>query len=101
MYDLLLKGWDIDIDGVVRLAAEYPDIIKGIKVQLSARESQSIGRKYIEAAKVAGQKANIPVLLHIADIGGKKRGVTPPQVVAQAVSLMEAGDTVTHIFSPC
>jgi dihydroorotase len=93
-------GWNIDIDGVVRLAREYPDIVKGIKVQLSARESNAIGIKHIEAAKVASRKANIPVLMHIADTGGKELGITPPQMVGQAVSLMDPGDTVTHVLTP-
>jgi dihydroorotase len=94
-------GWDIDIDGVIRVATEYPDVVKGIKVQLSARESYAIGIRHIEAAKVASRKANIPVLMHIADVGGMGRGITPPQIVGQAVSLMDPGDTVTHVFTPC
>src|ERR671914_296126 len=93
-------GWDMDIDGVVGLAKEHPDIVKGIKVQLSARESQAIGIKHIEAAKVASRKANIPVLMHLSDTAGRERGITSPQMVGAAVSLMDPGDAITHVFTP-
>ncbi|HEU0020230.1 MAG TPA: amidohydrolase family protein [Dehalococcoidia bacterium] len=93
-------GWDMDIEGVVRVAREYPEIVKGIKVQLSARESQAIGIKHIEAAKVAGREAKIPVLMHLSDTAGRERGITSPQMVGQAVSLMDPGDAITHVFTP-
>ena len=93
-------GWDMDIDGVVALAREYPDIVKGIKVQLSFRESHAIGIKHIEAAKVASREANIPVLMHLSDTAGRERGITSPQMVGQAVSLMDQGDAITHVFTP-
>ena len=63
--------------------------MKGIKVQLSARESQAIGIKHIEAAKVTSRDANIPVLMHLSDTAGRERGITSPQTVGQAVSLMD------------
>jgi dihydroorotase len=93
-------GWDMDIEGVVRVAHEYPDVVKGIKVQLSARESQAIGIKHIEAAKAASREANIPVLMHLSDTAGRERGITSPQMVGQAVSLMDPGDAITHVFTP-
>ena len=93
-------GWDMDIDGVVELAREFPNIVKGIKVQLSAKESQAIGIKHVEAAKVASQKANIPVLMHLSDTAGRERGITSPKMVGQAVSLMDPGDSITHVFTP-
>ena len=74
--------------------------MKGIKVQLSARESQAIGIKHIEAAKVASRDANIPVLMHLSDTVGRERGITSPQTVGQAVSLMDPGDAITHVFTP-
>lgn len=93
------EGWDIDIDGVVRLAGEYPDVVKGIKIQLSSTEFNAIGLKHLEAAKVASRKANIPVLLHVGD--GRKGEVTPPKAVGRAIAMLDAGDTVTHVFGPC
>ena len=93
-------GWDMDIDGVVELARQYPDIVKGIKVQLSFKESHAIGIKHIEAAKVASRQANIPVLMHLSDTAGRAMGITPPQMVGQAVSLMDPGDSITHVFTP-
>ena len=74
--------------------------MKGIKVQLSARESQAIGIKHIEAAKLASREANIPVLMHLSDTGGRAMGITSPQMVGQAVSMMDPGDAITHVFTP-
>jgi dihydroorotase len=93
-------GWDMDIDGVVKLAREYPDIVKGIKVQLSYKESKAIGIKHIEAAKIASREANIPVLMHLSDTAGRAMGITSPQIVGQAVSLMDPGDSITHLLTP-
>ena len=74
--------------------------MKGIKVQLSFRESQAIGIKHIEAAKVASRNANIPVLMYLSDTAGRERGITSPQIVGQAVSLMDPGDAITYVFTP-
>ena len=93
-------GWDMDIDGVIAVAREYPDVVKGIKVQLSFRESHAIGIKHIEAAKAASREANIPVLMHLSDTAGRERGITSPKIVGQAVSLMDPGDAITHVFTP-
>ncbi len=93
-------GWDFDIDGIVRLAGEYPEIVKGIKVQLSFKESRAIGIKHNEAAKVASHKANIPVLMHLSDTAGRAMGITSPEMVGQAVALMDPGDAITHVFTP-
>ena len=52
------------------------------------------------AAKVASRDANLPVLMHLSDTAGRERGITSPQIVGQAVSSMDPGDAITHVFTP-
>ena len=93
-------GWDMDVEGVIKTAREFPGVVKGIKVQLSNREYHAIGLKHIKEAKVASRELGLPVLMHIADTGPRDLEPTPPEVVGQAVSMMDPGDTITHIFTP-
>ena len=89
----------IDTAGVVRTARENPELVKGVKVVVAPHTVQAMGLKHVEAAKQATHEAGLRVMMHIGDIGPKK-GPTPSEVVGQALSMLEAGDIVTHVFSP-
>ena len=91
---------DIDVEGVVRVAQENPDLVKGVKVIVAPRTVQAVGLKHVEASKVAAREAGLRVMMHIGDIGPKRQTPTPPETVARAVSMLGPGDLVTHIFTP-
>ena len=91
---------DIDVAGVVKTAEQNRDLVKGVKVLVMPRTIQAMGLKNVEAAKLAAQEAGIRIMMHIGDIGPKNQVPTPPEVTARAVSMLSAGDIVTHIFSP-
>ena len=97
---LVAEESDLDVDGVVRIAREYPDLVKGVKVLVYPRTVEAMGLKHVEAAKSAAREAGLRVMLHIGDIGPKSQTPTPPEVVGRALSMLDAGDIVTHIFSP-
>ena len=90
----------IDIAGVVRTAAENPDIVKGVKALVYPGTVQAMGLRHVEAAKTASREAGIRFMMHIGDIGPKNQTPTPPEVVGQALSMLDPGDIVTHVFSP-
>ena len=90
----------IDAAGVVKTARENPDLVKGVKCAVQARLVNVMGLKHVEAATAAAREAGIRVMLHVGDIGPKPQVPTPPEVVVRAVSMLEAGDAVTHVFTP-
>ena len=92
--------FELDVEGVVRVARENPDLVKGIKVIVSPRTVQAVGLKHVEAAKAAAREAGLRVMMHIGDIGPKHQIATSPETVAKAVSMLGSGDMVTHIFTP-
>ena len=97
---LVAEESDLDVEGVVRIAGAYPDLVKGVKTLVYPRTVQAMGLKHVEAAKAAASEAGLRVMLHVGDIGPKSQTPTPPEVVGRALSMLEAGDIVTHIFSP-
>ena len=91
---------EIDIAGVVRTARENPDVVRGIKVLVQPRTVQVMGLKHLDAAKAAAREAGIRVMVHIGDIGPKDQTPTPPEITSRALSMLDSGDIVTHVFTP-
>jgi dihydroorotase len=92
--------FQLDGPGVVLIAKENPDLVKGIKCLVNPRTVQAMGLKHVEAATAAAREAGIRVMMHIGDIGPKDQPSTPPQVTSRALSMLDSGDIVTHIFTP-
>ena len=92
--------WIVDGEGAVRIAREHPDLVKGLKVLIAPRIVHAIGLKHLEASTEAAREAGIRVMMHIGDIGPKGQTPTPPEMTAQALSMLGSGDIVTHLFSP-
>jgi dihydroorotase len=90
----------LDVDAIVKTAAENPGIVKGVKCLVQPSAIQLMGIKHVEAATTAAREAGLRVLMHIGDIGSKDLPQTPPELTAKAISLLSAGDIVTHIFTP-
>ena len=90
----------LDIDAIVKTAADNPGIVKGVKCLVQPSTVQLMGIKHVEAATKAAREAGLRVLMHIGDIGSKDLPQTPPELTSQALSLLSSGDIVTHIFTP-
>jgi dihydroorotase len=91
---------EIDVAGVVKTARENPDVVVGVKALVAPRLVQAMGLEHVEATFRAAREAGIRVMLHIGDIGPKGQTPTPRELTVQALSMLEAGDVVTHVFSP-
>ena len=91
---------DIDVAGVIRTARQNPERVKGVKCLVHPLTVQALGLKHVEAAKAAAREAGIRLMMHIGDIGPKSLPPTPPEVVSRALSMLDPGDIVTHIFTP-
>ena len=90
----------LDIDAIVKTAAENPNVVRGVKCLVQPSTVQLMGIKHVEAATKAAREAGLRVLMHIGDIGSKDLPQTPPELTSQALNLLSAGDIVTHIFTP-
>ena len=90
----------MDVDGVVEIARNNPDLVKGVKVIVASRTVQSLGLKHVEASKRAAREGGVRLMMHIGDIGPKSQTPTPSEVTTQAVAMLDPGDLVTHVFTP-
>ena len=90
----------MDVSGVVEIARNNLDLVKGVKVIVAPRTVQNLGLKHVEASKRAARESGIRLMMHIGDIGPKRQTPTPSDVTAQALAMLDAGDMVTHVFTP-
>ena len=90
----------MDVDGVVEIARNNPNLVKGVKVIVAPRTVQNLGLKHVEASKRAAREGGVRLMMHIGDIGPKSQTPTPSEVTAEAVAMLDPGDLVTHVFTP-
>lgn len=80
---------NLDPEGVVRLAQEFPDVICGVKVRMSSSVLGENGITPLVIAKEAGRKSNLPLMVHIGN---------GPPFLEEILPLLTRGDVVTHGF---
>ena len=90
----------MDVDGVVEIARNNPDLVKGVKVIVAPRTVQNLGLKHVEASKRAAREGGVRLMMHIGDIGPRGQTPTPSDVTAEALAMLDPGDLVTHVFTP-
>jgi dihydroorotase len=90
----------MDVDGVVEIARNNPDLVKGVKVIVAPRTVQNLGLKHVDASKRAAREGGVRLMMHIGDIGPKSQTPTPSEVTARALAMLDPGDLVTHVFTP-
>ena len=73
------------------VAAEHPDVIRGIKVRVGANTSGLNGIAPLYHAIEAADRAGLPVMCHID---------RPPPRYVDVLALLRPGDTLTHCFKP-
>lgn len=90
----------MDVDGVVEIARNNQDLVKGVKVIVAPRTVQNLGLKHVEASKRAARESGIRLMMHIGDIGPKRQTPTPSDITSKALAMLDSGDMVTHVFTP-
>jgi dihydroorotase len=74
-----------------RVAKQYPDDIRGIKVRIGHITSGDNGLAPLHLAIEAADFAGLPVMCHL-DV--------PPPTVAEVMATLRPGDILTHCFRP-
>lgn len=94
-------AWEVlTTDRIPEVAAANPDLVKGVKIHSMPVANGIHGLGHLRAAKEAAVKANLPLMLHIGDIGIPQLPRTTIEATEAALGLLERGDIVTHLFSP-
>jgi dihydroorotase len=75
--------------------AAHPGLIRGVKLRLVGKLVASRGAEIVKIAKAAARKFGLPFMIHIGD----KLNWVPASVTKEMLPLMEAGDTLTHIYT--
>ncbi len=91
-----LRDWEeVNLEGIAATLGAYRSLIKGMKLRLVGNTVARDGVKVVETVKQMARQFDMPVMIHIGDL--KKQ--VPPEVTRQALSLMEAGDILSHVFT--
>lgn len=75
----------------VRVVAEFPDTIVGIKVRLGAHASGPSGIAPLDVAMAVAEETGLPLMVHIDE---------PPPSYGEVVARLRKGDVLTHCFRP-
>ncbi|QYN17885.1 amidohydrolase family protein [Amycolatopsis sp. DSM 110486] len=86
---------DLDPDGVRRVLAENPGLVRGIKVRMVSPALQGPGLEMLRTARAVAREAGVPLMVHVGDIGG----LAGPRVGPETLDLLDAGDIVTHVYT--
>ena len=81
----------MDPRGAVRVAAEYPQHVVGIKVRVGRHASGDQGIAPLDVALQAAEESGLPVMAHIDE---------PPPTYEDVLAKLRPGDVLTHAFRP-
>jgi dihydroorotase len=81
----------MDPRGAVRVAAEYPEHIIGIKVRVGRHASGDQGIAPLDVALATAAEAGLPLMCHIDE---------PPPTYEDVLARLRPGDVLTHAFRP-
>jgi len=81
----------MDPRGAVRVAAENPEHIVGIKVRVGRHASGDQGVAPLEFAMQTAEESGLPLMAHIDE---------PPPSYEEVIARLRPGDVLTHAFRP-
>jgi dihydroorotase len=91
----------VQLDGLVRIAAEHPYIVRGIKCHWESGGLSHWGPAVLKMATEAGRAANLPLYVHTGELFpvDEANRPTASAVMGQVVEYLRPGDTLAHIYS--
>ena len=99
--DILHNPGMVDIDDLVRLAAQHPRLIRGFKCHGESGAISHWGTEVLEAAVQAAGRAGLPLYCHTGELFPVVEANRPvaEQVLSKVVPVLRAGDTLAHVYS--
>ena len=90
----------VDVDAVREAMQSYPGTVLGIKVALTPAIIGAYGLDGLSKARAVAAQTGTRVMLHIGDIGNPALDPTPSSITSEALGILQAGDILTHVYSP-
>jgi dihydroorotase len=99
--DILHNPRMVDIDELVRLAAQHPRLIRGFKCHGESGAISHWGTQVLDAAVQAAGRAGLPLYCHTGELFPVVEANRPvaEQVLSKVVPVLRAGDTLAHVYS--
>jgi dihydroorotase len=91
----------VHIDSLVRIAAEHPQTVRGIKCHWESGGLSHWGPTVLEKAAEAGRDANLPLYVHTGELFpvDEANRPKPSAVMGQVVQYLKPGDVLAHVYS--
>ncbi|WP_017324276.1 amidohydrolase family protein [Synechococcus sp. PCC 7336] len=90
----------VDVDALVYLAEQNPEIIRGIKAHGESGTMSRWGTEVIQLAREAADRANLPLYFHtgvLFDVDDSNRPEAA-QVIDKIIPFVKPGDMFTHCY---
>lgn len=89
------------IDAIEAAAADYPELVKGIKSHGESGGYSHWETEVLRMAVEAGERTGLPLYVHTGELFpvDENNRPQPELVMAEVFPLLRAGDTVAHVYS--
>ena len=91
----------VDIDRLIQLAEENPEIVRGFKVHAESGSISRWGMGVLKLARQLGDRTNLPLYVHTGELFPvvEANRPLPDKVVEDVLSYMKTGDLLGHCYS--
>jgi dihydroorotase len=91
----------VNEDSLVRVAAEHPHIVRGIKCHWESGGLSHWGPEVFRKAAAAGRVAGLPLYVHTGELFpvDEASRPAPSAVMGRAVEHLKPGDMLAHVYS--
>ena len=90
----------VDYHALKQAAHDHKGVVVGIKVAMTPAIYACYGLDALRGARQLAKEMDLRVMLHVGDIGNPALEPTASAVTAEAISMLAAGDILTHVYSP-
>lgn len=91
----------VRIESLCTIAAEHPNLVRGIKCHWESGSYSHWGPQVFEQAAEAGRVANLPLYVHTGELFpvDEDNRPDPSQFTGGVMEYLKAGDVLAHIYS--
>jgi dihydroorotase len=91
----------VNEESLLRIAAEHPHIVRGIKCHWESGGLSHWGPEVFKKAAAAGRAAGLPLYVHTGELFpvDEANRPAPSAVMSRVVGLLKPGDMLAHVYS--